>query len=126
MKIASHCILANATAIQNERFPAVNFLSRQEKEIERVDALCGLSPQLLSIIQEINNFAVCQYEDADVMPLLASLQGLCQICLDEDIAEKFRTTPAQLQKAKADATITAESYQLSTILYFHYRILRYA
>ncbi|KAF2007843.1 hypothetical protein P154DRAFT_568669 [Amniculicola lignicola CBS 123094] len=123
MKIASHSILANATTIEGEQLQALLFLSEQEKEIQRVDALCGLSPELLSIIQEINCLAARRDQDTDAFRLLASLQQLRQTCFDKDIAQEFQTQPARLERAKGDAAKTAESYRLSAILYLHYRIL---
>jgi hypothetical protein len=56
-KIASHGILSGAATTNSNRFPHFNFLSEEEKKIQNIDALTGLSPELLSIIHETNELA---------------------------------------------------------------------
>jgi hypothetical protein len=112
MKIASHSILAAASATGEKQFLPVTFLLEEEQQIQQIDGLVGLSPELLRIIQLANELSFSQ-ERSSADFLLANLNRLEQIHNEADP-----------EKAKV-VRLTAESYRLATILYVHYRVLGY-
>jgi hypothetical protein len=100
------------------------FLSEHEKRIQRIDASTGLSPELLYIIQDINRFAFCSTDD-DVSELTGRLKCLKQTCSESDVDKEIARDPELLKRAVQCTEMIAESYLLSSTLYFEYRIIGY-
>lgn len=123
VKIASHGILSGAAAPADHLFPLVEFLSAKECSDEQVESMSGFSPQLLSIIQDINRTLKLPrdaWKDA-ADRLLSRLDCLQQICLLSDSCAE-----SNQQMACENINTTAETYRLAAILLVHYRILGYA
>ncbi|KAF2838460.1 hypothetical protein M501DRAFT_806980 [Patellaria atrata CBS 101060] len=124
MKLASHAILSAAAATENDRFPTFSFLSGKEETIQRIDALTGLSPELLSIIQSCNNLAFQSSNRKGIaIYLLNRLNNLEQVCIDTQGNSYTQAEQLLKERAIGDTTKIAECYRLATILYIHYRIL---
>ncbi|KAH6614594.1 fungal-specific transcription factor domain-containing protein [Chaetomium sp. MPI-SDFR-AT-0129] len=122
IKIASHAILANASATLEGFLPQYEFLAAEEQEIDRIDALTGLSPKLLRILQS-SNALVLSSETPErkrncAFQLLDSLNSLQQVVEEDDVNASSRQGDAQFC-----ISVTAETYRLAAILYVQSRIL---
>jgi len=121
MKIASHAILSNASATRENCFPHYDdFLTETEQSVARVDALTGISPELMAILQDSNR--LCFGDTRDTIQagvLLQRLKDLQQVAtLDEIDIASGHNGDALLCVLK-----TAETYRQAAILYIQCRVL---
>jgi hypothetical protein len=121
VKVASHAILSNASAIRGNDLPRFDFLSEEEQSIGRIDSLTGLSPELMFILQTSNDLHFGDPKDkADrAMGLLQRITNLKQEVTEAHIDKSLRAK----RSAAFYVFVTAEIYRLAAMLYIYCRVL---
>jgi len=120
MKIASHAILSNASATQENSFPHYNFLTEAEQSVAQINALTSISPELMAILQASNRLCFRDTRDTtQAYVLLQRLKDLRQVVTLDEI----NNASGQNGEALFCVLKTTETYRQAAILYIQCRVL---
>lgn len=125
VKIASHSILSAAATTRNNQFRFVEFLAEKEKQIQAIDSMAGLSPELLLLIQYIDHLTLCPTsEENKGLWLKDRLERLEQRSSIDSVDQRFQGK-LNRERALRETLQGAETYRLAAILYLEYRVFGY-